>query len=91
MKLDISAAIHTPETISALNRYVDHLRDTRRRLEERKQNATRELSAYEAVDSPSESGGGGGGRGQMAEISRRYAELIKQMEDVTLEIERLEG
>ncbi|KAB8239412.1 hypothetical protein ETB97_004726 [Aspergillus alliaceus] len=91
-KLDISATINTPETINALSRYRRHLRDTRERLEERQTSTLEKLKAYEGIDpgaterdgrrSQSESG-------PMKEITRQYGDLIQEIEDVRLEIEKL--
>ncbi|PYI02192.1 zf-CSL-domain-containing protein [Aspergillus sclerotiicarbonarius CBS 121057] len=82
-KLDILATIHTPEVVRALGRYYQHLRDTRERLEERRVLALEELKGYEDV------GGGGADSGAMKEIARRYGGLIREVEDVRMEIERL--
>ncbi|PWY87675.1 zf-CSL-domain-containing protein [Aspergillus heteromorphus CBS 117.55] len=92
MELEILATIHTPEVVAALGRYYRHLRDTRERLEEQRALALEELKGYEEVDT----GGGGSSRATraqqsapMKEIARRYGSLIRDIEDVRMEIERL--
>ncbi|KAL4803656.1 hypothetical protein BDV18DRAFT_37202 [Aspergillus unguis] len=87
MRLDTLATIHTPEVNSALARYYQHLRDTRERLDERRQAALNELKAYEDVDSNSIRGPARSG--PIAEIARRYGSLIREIEDVKSEILRL--
>ncbi|THC95594.1 hypothetical protein EYZ11_004909 [Aspergillus tanneri] len=92
MKLDVSATIYTPETVAALGRYQQHLRDTRERWEERHAAAREKLKAYEEVDSEgagTTSRSRAVGSGQMKEIARRYGTLIQEMEDVRSEIQRL--
>ncbi|KKK14725.1 hypothetical protein ARAM_000963 [Aspergillus rambellii] len=92
MRLDILAAIHTPEVSAALNRYHQHLRDTRERLEERREAALEELKAYEDADSATNSGIRGPAKsGPIGEIARRYGTLIREIEDVKTEIHRLGG
>ncbi|GMF73920.1 unnamed protein product [Aspergillus oryzae] len=91
-KLDICATIHTPETIAALSRYRQHLQDTRERLEERKTSALEELKAYEVDDSRANDRAGSRSRsatGPMRDITRQYGDLIREIEDVRSEIERL--
>ena len=90
-KLDILATIHTPEVVSALGRYYRHLKDVRERLEERRVLAMEELKGYEDGGGGRD-GGPGRGRadsGAMKEIARRYGGLIREVEDVRMEIERL--
>ena len=82
MKFDISSAIYTPETISALTRYRQHLRATRERLEERRELAMEELDSYNAESR---------GSGPLVQIARQYGDMIKEMETVWMEISRLEG
>lgn len=78
MKLDIAATIYNPETTSALVRYGQHLRATRERLEERRELAFEELNSDKGLSGP------------LADITRRYGHLIREMEDVSLEIKTLE-
>lgn len=78
MKLDIVSTIYNPETTSALIRYGQHLRATRERLEERRELALEELNSDK------------GSSGPLADITRRYGDLIQEMEDVSIETSRLE-
>ncbi|KAL4932720.1 uncharacterized protein BDV17DRAFT_173816 [Aspergillus undulatus] len=87
MRLDILATIHTPEVNAALSRYYEHLRDTRARLEERRHFALDELKAYENADSSTSRGPTRSG--PIAEIARRYGSLVREIEGVKLEIQRL--
>lgn len=89
MKLETLGAIYTPETITALTRYREHLRDTRRQLEEKQKIVIQELETYEAADSGQDGGGGGSGNGPMVEIARRYGALVKEIEAVKMEMKRL--
>lgn len=79
MKLDILSTIYTPETVSALAQYKQHLQATRERLEERRELAMEELSSYEA-----ESKGD-----PLGDIARQYAGLIKEMDAVEMEVKGL--
>ncbi|KAJ5720772.1 uncharacterized protein N7483_008706 [Penicillium malachiteum] len=93
-KLEIAAKLYTPETLSALTRYKQHLSETRVRLDERREMAIEELKRYGGADDGSadstdvernrdvESG-------TLAEIARRYGVLAKEVEDVKMEIARL--
>jgi diphthamide biosynthesis protein 3 len=90
-KLEIAAALYTPETLAALERYRVHLRDTRAQLEERRGVAVEELKRYGDVTG-SERGterGGYGDAGALAEIASRYGELVREVENVRMEIARL--
>ncbi|KAL5001959.1 hypothetical protein BDV10DRAFT_140796 [Aspergillus recurvatus] len=87
MRLDALAAIHTPEVNAALSRYCQHLRDTRARLEERRRFALEELKAYEDVDSSTIRGAAKSG--PIVEIARQYGSLVREIEDVKSEIQRL--
>ncbi|KAL1958149.1 hypothetical protein VTO42DRAFT_5004 [Malbranchea cinnamomea] len=84
MRREVLSAIYSPETTVALTRYRDHLQDTRFRLEERQQNALRELATYEAADDES-----GEGSGTMLEISKSYGDLVEEVEALREEIEKL--
>ncbi|ODM23211.1 hypothetical protein SI65_00800 [Aspergillus cristatus] len=77
IKLDIGSTIYTPETISALTRYKQHLQVTRERLEERRELAMEELN-------------GKSGSGPLGDITRQYADTIKEMDAVETEIKSLE-
>ncbi|TQB68944.1 hypothetical protein MPDQ_002570 [Monascus purpureus] len=95
LKLEISAIIYTPDTISALNKYRQHLRNVRTKLVERQRLATQELRAYGDVDVEDDNDDGAGNdlknTGAMREIARRYGTLAKKLEAVKMEIKRLEG
>jgi diphthamide biosynthesis protein 3 len=90
-KLEIAAALYTPETLAALDRYRVHLRDTRARLEERRAVAVEELKRYGDVEgSEKETGRGGyGDSGALAGIASRYGDLVREVENVRMEIARL--
>ncbi|KAJ5670014.1 uncharacterized protein N7477_005377 [Penicillium maclennaniae] len=49
-KLEIAATLYTPETLAALSRYQQHIRETKDRLEERRELAIEELSRYGDVE-----------------------------------------
>ncbi|KAJ5369819.1 uncharacterized protein N7496_005911 [Penicillium cataractarum] len=83
-KLEIAAALYTPETLDALERYKVHLMDTRARLEERRVVAAEELKRYDV-----EGLGGSGDGGALVEIASRYGDLVREVENVRLEIARL--
>ncbi|KAJ5564316.1 hypothetical protein N7513_000558 [Penicillium frequentans] len=88
-KLEIAATLYTPETLSALGRYQQHLRETRARLDERSEIAIEELRRYGNVEgAPSESGSIDRSN-TFAEIARRYGVLAKEVEGVKMEIARL--
>ncbi|KAL4752851.1 hypothetical protein BDW72DRAFT_211196 [Aspergillus terricola var. indicus] len=89
MRLDALAAIHTPEVNAALFHYCQHLRDTRGRLEERKRLALNELKAYEDVDSSTNRGPAK--LEPIVGIARQSGLLIRQIEDVKSEIQRLQS
>ncbi|KAL3490849.1 hypothetical protein BJX62DRAFT_134238 [Aspergillus germanicus] len=89
MRLEILATIHTTEVSGALSQYHRHLRDMRVRLEERRELALNELKAYEDADSAFSRRSGNSG--PIAEIACRYGSLIREIEDVNLEIQRLQG
>ncbi|KAL5046833.1 hypothetical protein BDW71DRAFT_60246 [Aspergillus fruticulosus] len=88
MRLDALAAIHTPEVNAALSNYCQHLRDARARLKERRRFALEELKAYEDVDSSTIRGAAKSRH--VIEIARRYGSLVREIEDVKSEIQRLQ-
>ncbi|GES61794.1 zf-CSL-domain-containing protein [Aspergillus terreus] len=88
MQLEISNTIHTPEVTAALGRYREHLQNVRARLEERRVKAQEELDAYAAADSDASRHVGSG---PVREIARRYGALLKEMEDVRMEIQTLDS
>ncbi|KAF7177028.1 hypothetical protein CNMCM7691_004569 [Aspergillus felis] len=94
MKLDTAATLYTPEVVAALDRYRQHLRETRERLEEKQGKVLEGLKAYEGVDSEAHEPSARNEKehfesGPMREIARRYGSLIKEIEAVKLEIQRL--
>ncbi|EAW25066.1 uncharacterized protein NFIA_105540 [Aspergillus fischeri NRRL 181] len=97
IKLDTAATLYTPEVVTALDRYRQHLRESRQRLEEKQRKVLEELKGYEGVDSteahePSaRSNKEHFESGPMREIARRYGSLVKEIEAVKLEIQRLSG
>jgi diphthamide biosynthesis protein 3 len=88
-KLEIAAALYTPETLAALDRYRVHLRDTRARLEEQRGVAVEELKRYGDGSERGIERGGFGDAAALAEIASRYGDLVKEVEDVRMEIARL--
>lgn len=102
LKLEISATLYTPDTTSALKKYRQHLREVQEQLKHRKTLAVQELKAY--GDTEAEDDGGSGGTeddrrvtrlqnktGAMRDTARRYGALAKEIEEVKMEIRRLEG
>jgi diphthamide biosynthesis protein 3 len=81
-KLETAATIYTPEAQAALSRYQQHMRETKSRLDERRELAIEELERY--GDTPETAG-----TDTMAEIARRYGSLAKEVETVRMEIARL--
>ncbi|KAJ5972371.1 uncharacterized protein N7479_002289 [Penicillium vulpinum] len=87
-KLEIAATLYTPETLAALARYRQHLRQTKERLQHRRKMTAQELRAYgdiEMSDSVIDIADD-----EFAEIARRYGVLAKEVEEVKMEIARLE-
>lgn len=86
--------IYTPQALVALDKYRQHLCETRGKLEERHASAIEELKNYETVETGG-SGGSGSNKqresGPMAEIERRYGALAQEVEAVKMEIRRLES
>lgn len=77
--------LYTPETLAALGRYRDHLRELRGRLDERGFVAKGELKRYGDVGDFDEEGNGG----TLAEIARRYGGLLREVENARMEIARI--
>lgn len=75
--LDIGSTIYTPETISAITGYKQHLQATREQLEERRELAMEKLN-------------GGSGSGLLEDIRRQYADAIKETDAVEAEIKSLQ-
>lgn len=87
-KLEIAATLYTPETLAALTRYREHLRETEEKLTERRELAIKELRSYGAVEVDSETGSSSEG-GILAAIAHRYGDLSREVETVRMEIARL--
>lgn len=81
--------LYTPETLAALGRYRDHLRELRGRLDERGIVAKEELKKYGDVGEFEVEEGSGSDGGTLAEIARRYGGLLKEIENVRMEIARI--
>lgn len=88
-KLEIAATLYTPETVAALTRYREHLRESEGKLAERRESAIKELRSYGDVGGDEEIGRGGTDGGTLAEIARRYGDLSREVETVRMEIARL--
>ncbi|CEJ62371.1 hypothetical protein PMG11_10872 [Penicillium brasilianum] len=84
LKLETAAALYTPETLDALEKYRVHLRDTTARLDERQAVAVEELKQYHIEES-----GVDGDGGALVEIASRYGDLLREVENVRMEIARL--
>ncbi|KAJ6007067.1 hypothetical protein N7522_005418 [Penicillium canescens] len=89
MKLEIAATIYTPETIAALTRYKQHLRQTKERLEDRRKMAIEELETYGDVEVSGSVRDIPADGGSLAEIARRYGALAREVESTKMEIARL--
>lgn len=87
-KLEISATLYTPETVAALARYREHLRETEEKLAERRVLAINELRSYGDGEVDSETVGSSDG-GTLAAIAHRYGDLSREVETVRMEIARL--
>ncbi|RAH85686.1 zf-CSL-domain-containing protein [Aspergillus japonicus CBS 114.51] len=88
MKLEISAAIHTPEVVAALGRYWDHLEDTRERLEERRADALEELKAYGIVAEDESDRGEGASEDSMRSEPETMGEVYRRCWTLMREVER---
>jgi diphthamide biosynthesis protein 3 len=88
-KLEIAAMLYTPETLAALERYRAHLRELRGRLDERGIVAKEELKKYGDVGEFEGEEGSGSDAGTLAEIARRYGGLLREVENVRMEIARI--
>lgn len=88
-KLEIAATLYTPQTLSALGRYQQHLRETRVQLDERSEIAIEELRRYGDVEGAASEPGSIDRSSTLAEIARRYGVLAKEVEGVKMEIARL--
>lgn len=79
--------IYRPDVQDALRRYAEHLQGLEQQLEERERVCTKEIELYENVGVDEE---GNGQKGIMREVGRRYGELLKAIEGVKREVDRLE-
>lgn len=89
-KLEIAATLYTPETLAALSRYRQHLRQTKERLQHRRKMTIQELRAYGDVEVSDPATDIDADEGSFADIARRYGVLAREVEEVKMEIARLE-
>ncbi|KZN85641.1 Uncharacterized protein EN45_098310 [Penicillium chrysogenum] len=89
-KLEIAATLYTPETLAALARYRQHLRQTKERLQHRQKMTVQELRAYGDVQVSDPVADIDADEGTYADIARRYGVLAREVEEVKMEIARLE-
>ncbi|KAJ5655921.1 hypothetical protein N7507_007871 [Penicillium longicatenatum] len=87
-KLEVAATLYTPETLSALGRYQQHLRETRVQLDERSEIAIEELRRYGDVEGAASESSSIDHSSTLAEIARRYGVLAKEVEAVKMDIAR---
>lgn len=78
--------VYSPEVVSALRAYGAHLRDAKVRANERVRYLQRELREY-GVDA--EDGAGGEKETMMREMARAHEEIGRQVDEVTMDLERL--
>ncbi|KAJ5205854.1 hypothetical protein N7491_003522 [Penicillium cf. griseofulvum] len=90
MKLEIAATLYTPETLAALARYRQHLRQTKERLQHRRKMTVQELRAYGDVEMSDPATDIPADEGTFEDIARRYGVLARETEEVKMEIARLE-
>ncbi|KAI2708934.1 hypothetical protein CBS147333_3299 [Penicillium roqueforti] len=88
-KLEIAATLYTPETLAALARYRQHLRQTKERLQHRRKMTIQELRAYGDVE-VSDPVDIDADEGTFPDIARRYGVLAREIEEVKMKIARLE-
>ncbi|KAJ5415603.1 hypothetical protein N7465_004298 [Penicillium sp. CMV-2018d] len=89
-KLEIAATLYTPETLAALARYRQHLRQTKERLQHRRKMTIQELRAYGDVEVSDPATEVDADEGSFADIARQYGVLAREVEEVKMEIARLE-
>ncbi|KAJ5224049.1 hypothetical protein N7468_008591, partial [Penicillium chermesinum] len=85
----IATTLYTPETLAALSRYQRHLRETKARLDERRESAIEELKRYGDIEATRAGGAERVEGGTLAEIARRYGLLVREVDSVRMEIARL--
>ncbi|PYI34676.1 zf-CSL-domain-containing protein [Aspergillus indologenus CBS 114.80] len=91
MKLEISAAIHTPEVVAALGRYWDHLEDTRERLKERRADALEGSKAYGIVVEDESDRGESASEDSMRSEPETMGEVYRRCWTLMREVERVRG
>ncbi|KAK0634293.1 hypothetical protein B0T17DRAFT_481975 [Bombardia bombarda] len=82
---------YTEDAVRALRNYAGHLRDGQARLREKVRSLRAELEGY-GVTAAATGGGGGGDRNKertMREMAKVYKEMMKQVEEVRVDLERL--
>ncbi|CAG8904609.1 unnamed protein product [Penicillium egyptiacum] len=89
-KLEIAATLYTPETLAALARYRQHLRQTKERLQHRQKMTVQELRAYGDVDVSDAVADIDADERTYVDIARRYGILAREVEEVKMEIARSE-
>ncbi|KAJ5504401.1 hypothetical protein N7463_007275 [Penicillium fimorum] len=89
-KLEVAATLYTPETLAALARYRQHLRQTKERLQHRRKMTVQELRAYGDVEMSDPATSIAVDEGTFEDIARRYGVLAREVEEVKMEIARLE-
>ncbi|KAJ6155135.1 hypothetical protein N7470_005701 [Penicillium chermesinum] len=75
--------------LTALSRYQRHLRETKARLDERRESAIEELKRYGDIEATRAGGAERVEGGTLAEIARRYGLLVREVDSVRMEIARL--
>ncbi|KAM3512777.1 hypothetical protein MY11210_003562 [Beauveria gryllotalpidicola] len=86
MLVGLQDEVYSPEVVSALRTYGEHLRDAKMRGVERVRNLQRELKEY-GVDA--DDGGGNAKEKLMREMAKAHEEIGRQVDEVTLDLERL--
>lgn len=86
-KLETLSTIYTPENIAALENYSAHLRETLTQLEETRNIANQTLEEYDQVGTSKDNRKGK--TGPMADIARRYGDLVQEVDAVQREIKKL--
>ncbi|SPO05302.1 uncharacterized protein DNG_07989 [Cephalotrichum gorgonifer] len=81
--------VYTPDVVAAAERYSEHLRDARARVEARTRDVVAELAGYGVAV---EGRRGDEGRERMfREMGRVYGEMVRQMGEVRADLQRLGG
>ncbi|RAO65817.1 uncharacterized protein BHQ10_001829 [Talaromyces amestolkiae] len=86
-KFETLSTIYTPENVAALKKYSAHLRETLGRLEETQMIANQTLEEYDQVGTSQSNRSGK--TGPMADIARRYGDLVQEVDAVQREIKKL--